>query len=186
MLSPYPTLAPLVTPLLFCFLASLVAFPSMPDLGSYCQCDDVARAFYQYLFHPDRNLDKYESFQCSRPITDQYAELQRLNITLLQRYLSFLCMSEGEASNSNVAGAVLQISATDLLRNFNKWAQDNSYTFQLNSTSLGTELKALREKGNPSGIARKRGGGQSQYTFSFKHLREFLQNQNLFDKEAVG
>lgn len=144
-------------------------------LGAHLERPEVARAFYQYLMGID--LTNITNFQMIRPMTRFYRELQRLNLSPLDRWMSYLSIVCPQ--NANVHAQIDGQAGTELMAAFLAWAAARQYRME------GTNLTAFTRKlGQIAGVSREKSGSTRRYRFDWAQIRAALERDQRFDEAA--
>ena len=110
-----------------------------------CNCDKVARAYYQYLLRPI----KVKKFQRERPKTEYYYEVVARNLPPIDRFLSFVSINKMIKTSSlfedpNEEDKKFQdYAAHELYHSFVDWCKERRWENVITSTSFGTKIGGI-------------------------------------------
>jgi hypothetical protein len=137
---------------------------------------EVQRAYYEFLMA--RDLSAYpKNFNTNdKPITDFYIECQSRNIPVVSRFLSALLTSRYFADNNK---NIRYFTTNQLFKLCQKFADENNYSFNKNSSSFGKEIKKI------NGIESKNTNQCNGYTLNNKLILGHLNSTKHFDDKAT-
>lgn len=136
------------------------------ELHAYLKRDDVARAFYQYLMKVD--ISDISNFQAIRPLTSYYQELQRLNLSPIDRFISWWVVN----------GFASTCKANEFYSEYRQWANSRNFTVDITGTMFGRKIKQV------GGITAKRAEKGIVYTLEMGKVEEWMKTNNRWDDEV--
>lgn len=150
-------------------------------LSSVFNQEETARAFYEYLMDYDLSLlstnwTEDAGLQGIRPITDYHKEVKLLCLPIIDRFASYLT-----DYTHNHDKLLITIQAAKLYTLYNDWFDRcNFNTMKSSITKFGMDIKKYK------GITQKRGTDHYVYVIDKKELKEYLENNSLYDNNAFA
>lgn len=136
------------------------------ELHAYLKRDDVARAFYQYLMKVD--ISDISNFQAIRPLTSYYQELQRLNLSPIDRFISWWVVN----------GFASTCKANEFYSEYRQWANSRNFTADITGTMFGRKIKQV------GGITCKKTNGIMVYVLELTRVEEWMKTNKRWDDEV--
>lgn len=163
--------------------------PYFRSLAAHLARDDVAIAFFQYLY--DRvDVTPYTPFQTHRPKTDAYIMMQQRQLPLLTRFISkYMKRALNDKYTKKRGGSPVEtIGVSDYFQKFLQWGKDgNNNMSPYNLHRFGNDmmgmLRALESlnKGQQT-LVKDRTHAGFVYKINWVEMRDYMKKMNLIDQ----